>query len=195
MWALFEPTFLSPLSCEDARYLQVRMGSSEHERGGLLVQVKVIHIHPMYNDDTIDYDYSVLELEADIPFDDTMQPINLPQFGDALKEGTMLTVSGWGDTHNEAESDRILRQVSVPKVSHADCQNAYAEFGVTDRMLCAGFKWGDKDSCQGDSGGPLHTNGTLVGVVSWGMGCALPNYPGVYSRVATVVPWIKSIIN
>ena len=61
-------------------------------------------------------------------------------------------------------------------------------------MVCAGAS--GTDSCQGDSGGPavVNHNGVphLAGVVSWGNGCALDGYPGVYARVATYVDWIES---
>lgn len=63
-------------------------------------------------------------------------------------------------------------------------------------MICAGYDEGGKDSCQGDSGGPLtfENNGEpeLIGVVSFGNGCAKPNYSGVYARVTSVRAWIRS---
>ena len=58
-------------------------------------------------------------------------------------------------------------------------------------MICAGEK--GKDSCQGDSGGPMvDAAKKQVGVVSWGIGCALAGYPGVYARVSTYADWISA---
>jgi trypsin len=57
-------------------------------------------------------------------------------------------------------------------------------------MICAAVPGGGKDACNGDSGGPLVVGGQLVGIVSWGLSCALADYPGVYSNVATLKSFI-----
>ena len=88
----------------------------------------------------------------------------------------------------------MLQEVSVPIVSDQLCREAYPG-EITQNMFCAGFKQGGKDSCQGDSGGPLiisDGNGGWIqaGVVSWGNGCASPDFYGVYARVANYIDWL-----
>lgn len=171
------------------------MGTTEYSKGGILMQVVAIHQHAEYSPSNIDYDYSILEVGQDIPFDETMQPIGLPDQDEDVKDGTLLEVSGWGNTQSAAESNRYLREAIVPKVNDDVCDEAYSGYGgITERMICAGFKEGGKDACQGDSGGPLVANQVLVGIVSWGFGCAKPDYPGVYSRVAAISDWANDII-
>ncbi|KFB42844.1 trypsin [Anopheles sinensis] len=179
-------TFGAPVSA-----LSVRYGSSKHAAGGTVVAVKRVVMHPGYNSATIDYDFSLLELESEVTFSDSVQPVALPKQDEEVEDGTLTTVSGWGNTQSASESNEVLRAANVPTVNQKECDEAYESFGgVTDRMLCAGYKQGGKDACQGDSGGPLVTEGKLVGVVSWGYGCAKAGYPGVYSRVAAVRKWV-----
>ena len=106
--------------------------------------------------------------------------------------------------HNvlEGSSPRNLQWVKVPAISNQKCSSSgYAQWPygpgtITDDTLCAGFEQGEHDACQGDSGGPLvcqnGNSAVISGVVSWGEGCAFPNYPGIYSRVTVFLDWIKA---
>jgi secreted trypsin-like serine protease len=91
-------------------------------------------------------------------------------------------VLGWGRTGEQSPTSRYLLGATVPFVADGTCEKAYAEFAASD-MVCAGFAEGGVDTCQGDSGGPLVAGGKLVGVTSWGEGCARKGKPGVYVRV------------
>lgn len=63
-------------------------------------------------------------------------------------------------------------------------------------MICAGLDAGGKDSCQGDSGGPIvdASTGALIGLVSWGTGCALAAFPGVYAHIGSLREFIDQYI-
>ncbi|MGV1006776.1 MAG: trypsin-like serine protease, partial [Candidatus Nanopelagicales bacterium] len=70
---------------------------------------------------------------------------------------------------------------------------------VHTAMLCAGVMDSTVDTCYGDSGGPLAVQvgdrGTLAGVTSSGQGCAQFGYPGLYTRVTSVLPWVLGAID
>ena len=88
----------------------------------------------------------------------------------------------------------VLRAVRVPIISKERCQNVpfpYFRGSLTSRMFCAGYAEGKKDACQGDSGGPAVAYDRLLGMVSFGYGCATPGSYGVYSKVAKVRSWIE----
>ncbi|XP_037911282.1 trypsin-3-like [Hermetia illucens] len=177
-----------------ASRLNIRVGSLYTTSGGTVVQVDKIIEHPQYNDNIVDYDFSLLQLKPWSPTGVLHDPVRLPKQGADVADGVILTTSGWGNTQDSSISSASLRAVDVPKYNQEKCNQTYSQFdGVTSRMICAGYKRGGKDACQGDSGGPLALNGTLVGVVSWGYGCAVPEYPGVYARVASVRDWISYV--
>lgn len=114
-----------------------------------------------------------------------------PAFSDPAA-GTTLTVAGWGALSQNGPSHDALQKVNVPVVSRTSCRASYGLNAVTYNMFCAGYSAGGQDSCQGDSGGPIvDSSKTLLGLVSWGAGCAQPNYPGVYARVAALLPFIN----
>ena len=113
----------------------------------------------------------------------------------AYNSGT-FTVAGWGAAREGGGQQRYLLKAQVPFVSDASCQSSYPDLIPSDE-ICAGYAAGGVDTCQGDSGGPMFrrdaSNAWIqVGIVSWGNGCARPNYPGVYSQVSTFASAIAS---
>ena len=93
------------------------------------------------------------------------------------------------------EVSDVLLEVDKEVMSNDDCSSVYdLEFGsdsITPSMLCAQDFTNRQDSCQGDSGGQLVQDDHLVGVVSWGIGCATETHPGVYARVSQAYDWIR----
>lgn len=113
---------------------------------------------------------------------------------------------GWGITGERGKMSPILMEVQVPVIENQICKELYQKNGshrtdiqFSERVMCAGFAEGGKDSCQGDSGGPLmlpiFENGKFpfyqIGVVSNGDGCGKPNKPGIYANIQFYADWIK----
>lgn len=159
---------------------------------GYIVKVKEIYMHEKYNIWTVDNDVAILHLAQDLPFDSNSSPIELAD--ELPSPGELATITGWGETVLNGDFSDRLRSVNVPILSQDECRASYKYEEVTDNMVCAGYAEGGKDMCRGDSGGPLVYNKKQIGIVSWGYECGLPKYPGVYSSVPALKPWILSTI-
>ncbi|XP_037025862.1 trypsin-1-like isoform X2 [Bradysia coprophila] len=146
-----------------------------------------------------DNDIAMLRLNDRVPITDFIRPICLPENSDNLYLNINAVATGWGTLKEDGKPSCILQEVEVPVLSNDLCvkDTNYTDKMITENMLCAGYPGvGKKDSCQGDSGGPLIAQRLdkryeLIGVVSWGNGCARPSYPGVYTRVTRYLDWIK----
>ncbi|XP_046474651.1 trypsin-1 isoform X1 [Neodiprion pinetum] len=151
--------------------------------------------HSGYSPFNYNNDIALLKLDGPIKFDDSMRPVCLPELHKTFS-GEKGIVTGWGATSESGPISNKLQELMVPILSNVECKaSKYPSQRITDNMLCAGYPEGGKDSCQGDSGGPLHVVNdsvhSIVGIVSWGEGCAQANYPGVYTRVNRYVTWIQ----
>lgn len=108
--------------------------------------------------------------------------------------GTLATTIGFGVSDRDSA---LLQRVHVPVVSAEECNIAYPTVMNFETQICAGAPEGGIDSCQGDSGGPLLVRDEArqqwmhAGVVSYGEGCALPAFPGVYARTSALSDWVK----
>ncbi|KAH8299564.1 hypothetical protein KR044_003017 [Drosophila immigrans] len=154
---------------------------------GQELPVRKFIIHENYRTLNNDYDVALLFLDGDIKYNEAAQPIALAT--ERPENDTVVTVTGWGTTTEGGYLAAELQKVNVNVVDNSACKSAYPIM-LTSRMLCGGVTGGGKDACQGDSGGPLIFNNTLLGIVSWGSGCARPTKPGVYAAVPQLRPWI-----
>ncbi|NXN67718.1 FAXD protein, partial [Himantopus himantopus] len=156
--------------------------------------------HPHYDSNNYNSDIALLYLSSDVTFNEYVIPICLPSPTLATllsEEGRIGMVSGWGTTHDRGSMLRFLMKVRLPIVNMETCQRSMDRL-VTDNMFCAGYNTEAADACKGDSGGPFtvsyHNTWFLLGIVSWGEGCAEKGKYGVYTRVSNYIPWIKEIV-
>ncbi|XP_041081630.1 trypsin-like [Polyodon spathula] len=146
--------------------------------------------HPSYDYQTLDHDIMLIKLYHPVSVNSFVRPVSLPH--GCPSAGMECVVSGWGNTLSSGVYLPLsLQCLDLPILTQAECDTAYPGM-ITSTMLCAGFLEGGKDACNGDSGSPLVCNNEVHGLVSWGNGCAQQHYPGVYTKICSLLPWIES---
>jgi secreted trypsin-like serine protease len=170
----------------------ILVGTQSLQSGGRRVEATTIIVHENWTRPTHDFDIALVEAGADLggtaiagDTADSELPAALP-----------IRITGWGRTSMSASAGtKILQGVSVPYVTRDVCNGPASYDGaVTGNMICAGQREGGLDACQGDSGGPASAEvggrRVLVGIVSWGQGCALRDKYGIFTRVASFAAWV-----
>ncbi|XP_034237241.1 serine proteinase stubble-like [Thrips palmi] len=186
------------MSSWDVARLTVRLGDhnirTNSETKHIEKKVRRVVRHRGFDSRTLYNDVAILTLDSPVQFRRDIRPICMPS-GSAAYAGKTATVIGWGSLRESGPQPAVLQEVNIPVWTNAECRQKYgnaAPGGIVDTFLCAGQA--SRDSCSGDSGGPLMVNDgrwVQVGIVSWGIGCGKGQYPGVYSRVTSFMPWIQ----
>ncbi len=180
--------------------INVWIGGTE-SRKGESATVSSVSIPPDYLGLTDRNDISILTLAG--PSGQAPTQVAAASERSIWNPGVLATISGWGATEEGGDLPDTLQKAQVPITTDAYCESAYSDEEGWDfdpeTMVCAGFPEGGVDTCQGDSGGPLFADGAgvrrVVGVTSWGNGCAREGFPGVYARVADnkLRTWVASV--
>jgi trypsin len=158
--------------------------------------VAAITTHPSYRSTSGGFDVAVLTLEQPINLEEVGQPKQalpvIPPNGGG-QVGAAAVISGWGHTSEGGASPSFLNIARVGVLADTACGNYGSDYKPDLMMCAAGLTIGGEivDSCQGDSGGPLARESggfpnadRLIGVVSFGQGCARPDFPGIYTRLS-----------
>ncbi|XP_065318885.1 kallikrein 1-related peptidase b22-like [Gordionus sp. m RMFG-2023] len=198
--------------------IDVIFGSDNEEEGEELKPILIVK-YSAFSFKSLDGDIALIKLNREVHFSEKILPICLP----TNKDENMNTysdecyVTGWGTVNPLIENPtNHLMQLCVPFNKPKDCNNLYKNLGrITENMFCAGYVNSGKDACKGDSGGPFvcqpknlsrkwiykisdeqtEFKWLLVGITSWGIGCALSDHPGVYTKMSKFICWLIDTIN
>ncbi|XP_042534308.1 transmembrane protease serine 11B-like [Dipodomys spectabilis] len=161
-------------------------------------KVRRIILHEHFKSAGVHNDIALVELANEVSFTKYIRKICLPEASMKLSEQDKVVVTGWGALSMNGPRPVILQEAPLKIIDNEICNAPHVLSGlVLDTMLCAGYLSGEADACQNDSGGPLAYIDSrkiwhVVGIVSWGEGCAKKNKPGVYTRVSSYHDWIIS---
>jgi trypsin len=180
----------------DPAKVKVKVGTLKRSEGVWLDVDRVVR-HEKYNSDTAENDLALVRVKSRL----AEKSIPLAPPDQSLERCKYLEVTGWGRTKEKGPRVDALQVGEVPYVDNETCNAKTAYNGkILPGMMCAGLAGGPKitDACQGDSGGPLVLRGddgeVLVGIVSWGEGCARELKYGVYTRVSAHREWITKVV-
>ncbi|XP_017489053.1 PREDICTED: serine proteinase stubble, partial [Rhagoletis zephyria] len=166
-------------------------------------RVQIVASHPQFDARTFEYDLALLRFYEPVVFQPNIIPVCVPN-SDIDFVGQTAFVTGWGRLYENGPLPSVLQEVAVPVINNTICESMYRVAGFIEHIphifICAGWKKGGYDSCEGDSGGPMvlqredDKRFQLGGVISWGIGCAEANQPGVYTRISEFRDWINQIL-
>ncbi|XP_059181177.1 chymotrypsin-like protease CTRL-1 [Centropristis striata] len=172
---------------------ETQSGPNVHEVNRTVSQIIV---HSDYNKETTNNDIALMKLSSPVTFTDFIRTVCLASNSSQFHNSTPCWSTGWGEITKEDNlpDSHPLQEVQNPVIGEKQCSCNYRPIGadITDKMICAGEP--NKGACRGDSGGPLQckqkSSWIQAGVTSFGVPCALADFPAVYARVSGFQTWI-----
>nr|XP_012218726.1 PREDICTED: chymotrypsin-2-like [Linepithema humile] len=174
--------------------IKVIAGSTDLKDPKVTNLVEKVIVHERFNRFHTVNDIALLKVVNKFKTTSTLQFVPLPPRDFVVKANDIATVSGWGRLWQGGPATNQLQRVDIVITDQIYCSYKYMMIGynISTTQICA-YDWTtEKGVCQGDSGGPLTVGGNLVGLVSWGIGCASTSFPTVFTRVSSYLDWIKT---
>ena len=219
-WVITAAHCVAKIKGNVADVRRIRLGTQDLTKGGTTYRIERVAIHKDYDPARKKHDIALIKVAPDretrpLPAN-RLKPIRLlgEKAGDRpLTAFDRVSVLGWGLTSARASGAQIkaldgsvnrgspvLMTLDLSVFPQARCEAVPEYRGFLGKgVICAGSNQAGKDACTGDSGGPLtRAQGperVLVGLVSWGKGCALPGTPGLYTNVSDYLDWIRAAKN
>ncbi|NWV04982.1 ACRO protein, partial [Ptilonorhynchus violaceus] len=163
-------------------------------------QIKTLLCHEKYKRSDLSYDIALLELNEPVQCSPYIQLGCVADPILSLSELQNCWVAGWGSTIARAQKLRpsdVLQEAKVQLIDVQLCNSSsWHSGGIFTYNLCAGYPEGTISTCQGDSGGPLMCQDNnadffwIIGVASWGRGCARAKRPGVHTSTQYFYDWM-----
>jgi Trypsin len=161
-----------------------------------------IYVPEEYDDYTNVNDIAVIRMSECVNITEYPPAVPASPQNSNLNSGEMLELYGFGrlgENLGESGDTKQLQMAQLPYIPTEECKTYFGD-KIRDGMFCAGYAEGGVDACQGDSGSgllqkpeyPSTEPYILTGIVSWGVGCSRPGYPGVYAKVSDFFDWIKT---
>ncbi|XP_005179495.2 chymotrypsin-2-like [Musca domestica] len=177
---------------KDLEDILVMTGTQNLEVPGITYHVDKVHVHCNYNKPDMHNDIALLHLNESIVWNERTQPISLPTR--PMKDGADVLLTGWGREEVWGEPPDLLKKINLKYMEHGRCKAALNNDPDVDvGHICTYTNVGE-GSCHGDSGGPLVSGGYLVGLVNWGIPCAV-GYPDMHASPLYYKNWIRMIMS
>lgn len=172
------------------RYIKIVAGTADLDAGGKSYDTFAVNVFRQFEFIKRSNDVALLTINGEF---DLLKVTVLRPSKAILKENDPVTLIGFGAKKPHGESSRVLRYLNLSVFNQQTCRYAmrYTR-NVTETMFCT-FKRIGKGTCHGDSGSPITRNNELVGLVSWGIPCAV-GFPDVHTRIAPYIDWIETVV-
>ncbi|NWT76824.1 ACRO protein, partial [Prunella himalayana] len=162
-------------------------------------RIKKLLKHRHYEPVTAKNNIALVELDKPVQCSDYIQLGCVPRSSLRVSELKTCYIAGWRSTAESASSPHLVLQEAKVRLIDVQLCNSSRWYGgaVHPQELCAGYPRGGIDTCQGDIGGPLVCKDNvkdkfwLVGLSSWGKGCARARRPGIFTSTQRFRSWIR----